>query len=63
MISTEEIEQLARTVADPSCDETDSDWHEGMDWLLLLDRESRDAVLNRATAIRRERNDPLSSLR
>jgi hypothetical protein len=62
-MTLDEIEDIALLIVDYQGDETDPDWHEGMDYLLLLDRESRDAVLNRATAIRRERNDPLSSLR
>jgi hypothetical protein len=62
-MTLDEIEDVALAIVEFQGDMTDPDWHEGMDCLLLLDRESRDAVLNRATAIRRARNDPLSSLR
>ena len=51
MLTKDEIENVASAIADFRGDMTDPDWHEGMEYLLLLDPADRDEIARRVRAL------------
>jgi len=51
-MSNEEIDDLALTLIDADCDIEDPGWHEGIEWLLLLDPNDVNRVMSRLSAMK-----------